>query len=131
MNESKHRRMRDRPGGQATLINDGCKIVGEITGSGDYMINGEVIGDCDIDGTVSIAINGYWNGSINAENVIIAGGVDGDIKAQGKVEITTTAKISGTVTGDAIAVAEGAVVEGAMKTTGRTEPFEFVEKRNG
>ena len=35
----------------------------------------------------------------------------------------------GTVTGQAIAVAEGAVVEGVMKTTGNDEPQGYVEKR--
>ena len=35
------------------------------------------------------------------------------------------------MTGEAIAVAEGAVVEGVMKTTGQSEPQEFVEKRQG
>ena len=46
-----------------------------------------------------------------------------------QVEIAETAKISGTVTGEAIAVAEGAVVEGVMKTTTQNEPTTFVEKR--
>ena len=50
-------------------------------------------------------------------------------RATGKVEISESARISGKVTGEAIAVAEGAVVEGQMKTTGRTEPVGFVEKR--
>ena len=36
----------------------------------------------------------------------------------------------GTVSGEAIAVAEGAVVEGIMKTSGRADPTEFVEKRH-
>ena len=35
-----------------------------------------------------------------------------------------------TVSGEAIAVAEGAVIEGVMQTTGRTKPVEFVEKRD-
>lgn len=130
MNESRLRRMRDQSSGKATLINEGCKISGEITGSGDFIINGQVVGDCDVSGTVSLAGNGYWQGSIKASNVIIAGHVEGDIKAAGKVEITNTARITGTVTAEAIAVAEGAVVEGVMKTTGKTEPLEFVEKRD-
>ena len=113
------------------LINEGCKISGEITGKGDFMINGEVVGDCDVDGTVSLAGSGYWQGSIRAHNVIVSGHIEGDITATGKVEITNTARISGTVTGVAIAVAEGAVVEGVMKTTGQAEPLEFVEKRDG
>jgi cytoskeletal protein CcmA (bactofilin family) len=131
MNESRLRRVRDQSSGKATLINEGCKISGEIAGKGDFMINGEVVGDCDVNGTVSLAGNGYWQGSIKAENVIIAGHIEGDITARGKVEITNTARITGTVTGEAIAVAEGAVVEGVMKTTGKAEPLEFVEKRDG
>lgn len=129
MNESKRRRLRDRTSGAATLINEGCKITGLIGGNGDFLINGEIDGDCDIDGTVTLAQNGFWRGTIKAETVIVSGRVEGDIEALGKVEITASAKIVGTVRGEAIAVAEGAVVEGVMKTTGQSAPQEFVEKR--
>jgi len=129
MNESRLRRMRDRTSGAATLINEGCKISGVISGSGDYLVNGEIDGDCDLEGTVTLARNGYWRGTIKAAAVIVAGQVEGDIIAVGKVEIADTARITGTVTGEAIAVAEGAVVEGVMKTTVQPAPIEFVEKR--
>lgn len=129
MNEAKRRRLRDRSSGAATLINEGCKITGVIGGSGDFLINGEIEGDCDIDGTVTLARNGLWRGLIKAGTVIVSGHVEGDIVAAGKVEIAASAKIVGTVSGDAIAVAEGAVVEGVMKTTGQADPIEFVEKR--
>ena len=129
MNESRLRRLRDRSSTAATLINEGCKIDGVISGSGNYLINGEIDGDCDIEGTVTLARNGFWKGTIKAVDVIVSGSVEGDIVATGKVEITDTARITGTVTGEAIAVAEGAVVEGVMKTSGPAEPLEFVEKR--
>jgi cytoskeletal protein CcmA (bactofilin family) len=130
MNDSNSRRLRDRSSGPATLISEGCKISGVITGDGDFLISGEIEGDCDLGGTVTLTRSGLWNGTIKAGNVIIAGQVDGDIVAAGKVEITDTARITGTVSGEAIAVAEGAVVEGVMRTTGRSEPLEFVEKRD-
>ncbi len=129
MNEALRRRLRDRSSGAATLINEGCKITGMIVGNGDFLINGEIEGDSDIDGTVTLARNGHWRGTIKADTVIVAGHVEGDIVAVGKVEIGASAKIVGTVSGDAIAVAEGAVVEGVMKTTGQADPVEFVEKR--
>lgn len=129
MNESKLRRFRDRPSGAPTLINEGCKVTGMISGSGDYQISGEIDGDCDIDGTVALARNGYWSGTIKAAQVVISGHVEGDIIATGRVEIADSARITGTVTGEAIAVAEGAVVEGQMRTTGHAEPVEFIEKR--
>ena len=129
MNESRRRRFRDRATGAPTLINEGCKISGVMTGKGDYQVSGEIDGDCDIDGTVSLTRTGYWNGTINASHVVISGHVEGDIVAAGNVEVSSSARIMGTVTGEAIAVAEGAVVEGQMKTTGKAEPIGFVEKR--
>ena len=129
MNDSRLRRLRDQSAGPPTLINAGCKISGLITGNGDFVVNGEVDGECDLAGTVTLAQDGLWSGTIKAGNVIVAGHVEGDIVATGKVEITDTARITGTVAGEAIAVAEGAVVEGIMKTTGKAEPVEFVEKR--
>jgi len=129
MNESRRRRLRDRSSGTATLISEGCKITGVITGNCDFQVNGEVEGDCEIDSTLMLARGGLWKGTIRAENVIVSGHVEGDIFASGRVEITDTAKITGTVSAQAIAVAEGAVVEGIMKTTSHQEPVGFVEKR--
>lgn len=129
MSESKLRRLRDRSNGPATLISEGCKITGSITGNGDFMVNGEIDGECDLTGSVTLAAKGFWKGSIKAATVVVAGTVEGDVEASGNVEISETARINGTVTGESIAVAVGAVVEGVMKTTGRAEPVEFVEKR--
>jgi len=130
MNDSQMRRLRDQSSSAATLINEGCKISGLITGSGDFLINGEIDGDCDLGGTVTLAKNGLWKGTIKAADVVVSGHVEGDIIAAGKVEITDTARITGTVSAEAIAVAEGAIVEGVMKTTGPAEPLNFVEKRH-
>ena len=130
MNDANKRRIRDASAGPGTLVSEGCKIKGAVSGRGHFMIGGEVEGDCDIEGLVTLANTGLWRGTIRADSVIVAGTVEGDIDATGRVEISDTARISGTVSGDAIAVAEGAIVEGVMQTTGRNKPSEFVEKRH-
>lgn len=129
MSESDKRRFHDKAGGPATLISEGCKVAGVISGDGDFLVSGEVEGECHLTGSLTIAPNGFWKGSISASAVIVAGTVEGDIVAESRVEISDTARITGTVTGQAIAVAEGAIVQGKMKTTGSTEPVGFVEKR--
>lgn len=129
MSDTKTRRLRDSAGGPGTLISEGCRIEGLLAGSGNFMINGEIEGECDIDGSVTLARSGYFKGLLKATSVIVAGTVDGDIVVEGQVEISETAKITGTVSGEAIAVAAGAVVEGVMKTTGRSDPQEFIAKR--
>ncbi len=130
MSEFKKRRLRDHSVGPTTLISEGCQISGILAGTGNFQISGEIDGECDLEGSVSISKTGYWKGTIRAYSVVVAGTVDGDIEAKARVEISDTAKISGTVTAEAIAVAEGAVVEGVMKTTGRAKPLEFKEKRD-
>ncbi len=62
MAEMRKRRLRDRATGPATLIGDGCKIAGTIGGVGNFLINGEIEGDCDVDGTITIAKDGKWTG---------------------------------------------------------------------
>jgi cytoskeletal protein CcmA (bactofilin family) len=94
------------------------------------MINGEVDGQCDIEGTVILAKGGFWRGTIKADSVIVTGTLEGEIQASGGVEIGETARVSGSVSGESIAVAEGALVEGSMQTTGQDRPTAFVEKRH-
>lgn len=130
MNDKKQRRLRDQRGGPATLISEGCRVIGTLEGSGDFMISGEVHGDCDLSGTVTLTRQGSWKGTLKAAAVIVAGTVEGDVVSDGRIEIGDTARISGTVTGEAIAVAEGAVVQGTMQTTGTKAPTGFIEKRD-
>ena len=129
MDDAHKRRIRAANAGPATLISEGCRIKGIVTGRGNFMISGEVEGDCDIEGTVTLAKSGFWRGTIKADSIIVAGTVEGEIDASGRVEISDTARISGTVCGDSIAVAEGAIVEGVMRTKRPEKATEFVEKR--
>ena len=126
---SPRRRLRDRAGGPVTLINTGCRITGAINGTGNYQLSGKIQGDCDLEGAITIHADGHFIGTIKARHILVAGHVDGDIVAEGHVEIAASARISGTITGGAIAVAAGAVVEGAMRTTNRAEAVAFSEKR--
>jgi cytoskeletal protein CcmA (bactofilin family) len=129
MSDSRKRRIRDANSGPGTMIGEGFKFEGKISGRGNFMISGAIEGECDIEGTVTLAKNGIWRGPIKADSVIVAGMIEGDIDASGRVEISDTARVSGTISSEAIAVAAGAVVEGVMRTTGRETPTKFVEKR--
>ncbi len=130
MSDTNKRRIYDANAGPGTLISEGCKIKGEITGRGNFMINGEIDGQCDIEGTVTVAKDGFWRGTIKADSIIVTGTVEGEIQASDAVEIGDTARVSGSISGASIAVAEGAIVEGEMQTTGQDQPTAFVEMRH-
>lgn len=125
------RRIGDTSSGPTTFIAPSTKIVGTITGDGPYVFCGAVEGDCDVNGTVTLAAGGRWTGTIRATNVVVSGDVDGDVIARERVEISGTARVTGSLSGHAIAVAEGAIIEGELKVTSGSEPLTFEEKRRG
>jgi cytoskeletal protein CcmA (bactofilin family) len=124
------RRIQDQAKGPTTYIGSGSKITGRLTGKGAYVFCGEVEGDCEIEGPVTLAQGGHWKGTLRATDVIIAGSVEGDVIAEQRVEIGGTARIQGSISGQAIAVAEGAIIEGEIKVLSGKPPVKFEEKRD-
>jgi len=125
------RRIGDLASGPTTFVAASTKIVGKIIGEGPYVFCGTVEGDCDIDGTVTLAAGGYWKGSLQATDVVVAGTVDGDVVARRKVEVGTTGKVLGRLEGDSVAIARGAVIEGEVLVRSGRGPTRFDEKRKG
>jgi cytoskeletal protein CcmA (bactofilin family) len=123
------RRMQDSTSNSATYIGSAAVFRGQFTGKGAFVFCGDIEGDCDIDGPVTLAAGARWLGTLKAKDVIIAGTVDGDVIAGARVEIAGSAKITGSLTGRSIAIAEGAVIEGELKVTSGGETLHFEEKR--
>ena len=124
------RRMQDSPKGAATYVARGAVFKGTLQGQGAFVFCGEFEGDCDIDGPVTLAEGARWVGTLKGADVIIAGTVEGDVIASRRVEIAGTAHISGSLSGHAIAIAEGAVIDGELRVTSGGEAQRFEEKRN-
>jgi len=114
---------------QTTYIAATTKITGTITGQGAYVFCGTVEGDCDINGPLTLAEGGRWQGTMKAADIVVAGTVEGDVVAKQRVEIAGTARITGSLSGNSIAVAEGAIIEGEIKVMSGEQPTQFQEKR--
>ena len=123
------RRMGDSAKGPATVIARDTRITGDLAGKGAYICFGEMHGNCDIEGAMTLAEGGHWRGTLKATDVVIAGTVDGDVIASGRVEIAGTARIAGSLSGMSIAVSEGAVIEGEIRVMSGEGPTIFTEKR--
>lgn len=123
------RRMRDRLGPPATIIGPGATLRGQMQGEGHFLIAGRVIGDADIDGALTLAEGGHWEGVIRADDVIVAGTLEGEVLARVRVEITAPARVQGRVVAGAIAISQGAVVEAELQSLGRQEVVAFDERR--
>jgi len=123
------RRIRDSADGAPTYIAPTAKIVGVITGRGFYLCGGTVEGDCDIDGTLTLADGARWKGTIKATDIVIGGTIEGEVIARQRIEIAPTARVTGSLSGKSIAVAEGAIIDGPINVTSGDAPVKFQEKR--
>ena len=130
MANKKLQRAADHGTGQTTVIGEGVRISGTISGTGSFVVCGIVESDCDLNGSVTLAKEGRWKGTIRATEVIIAGQVEGDVRTDGLIEVASTAYVRGSLIGRVIAVDEGAVIEGEMQMLGNSDIVNFKEKRD-
>ena len=129
LGRSKGRRTLDKVEGFSTVVGKDSHFKGTIGGAGNFIVQGKVEGECDIQGTMVIAEHGHWIGNISAACVLIAGTVDGDVTAKEKMEIISTARIKGKITSAILAIAEGAIHEGVVAMTGKPDVKRFKENR--
>lgn len=104
-------------------------VRGTLRGEDGVLVCGQAEGDADVAAGFVLAKNGYWQGNISAVHVIIAGEVHGNVTASEKIEIAATARILGDLKSPVIAMAEGAVHEGAVRMARRTRMIHYDERR--
>jgi cytoskeletal protein CcmA (bactofilin family) len=129
MSDSFKRRLLDRLGNAPSLLAPGSRVVGDVVTPGALLISGEVRGDGDVGGELSIGAAAHWHGDVHARSAVIAGRLTGSILVVDKIEIGARAAITGRVTARKVAVARGARIEGEITVTGAEPILEFEEKR--
>lgn len=98
-----------------TLIGEGSVFEGKIKSVASIRIEGEIIGDIDCEGDVTIGDKGTARSNIVARNIIIAGSVNGDVQAKSKLTITSKGKLHGNLTATSLIIEEGSVFEGTSR----------------
>jgi len=125
----KHRRTLDQVDEFTSMLGPQSSYTGVFQGKDNYIVYGEVQGECDIEGTLVLGQGGRWRGNIRAVNVVIAGDVQGDIHAAAKLELAGTARVRGKITSPIVAMAQGAVHDGQLRMTKSTHVTRFNERR--
>lgn len=111
-----------------TLIGKRAVITGDITGKGNFKIDGTVDGNITIKGDLVTGDKSVITGDIVAKNIIIAGNVIGDVEASGQLTIKATGSISGDQKCGSLIVEEGSSVVGKCEISGKTE--EDIEEKD-
>lgn len=97
------------------IIEEGCKLEGNLSFSGTARIAGYVTGSIFSNDTLIISEGAVVNADINANIVIISGAVKGEIKASSRVEIRRPARFEGTITSPSLIVEEGVIFHGITR----------------
>ena len=91
-------------------------VRGEISGSEDMRIDGQVDGSIQLNGnSLTIGPNGRIHANITAKDVIVSGSIDGNIQVTGRTEMHSTAVVNGDVQTRRIAIEEGAYFKGKLE----------------
>jgi cytoskeletal protein CcmA (bactofilin family) len=98
-------------------------IKGELSGSEDIYVDGQVEGSIQLSGnSVTIGPNGRVRANITAKNVSIGGSLDGNISASERSEFRKTAVVNGDVQSRRIAIEEGAFFKGKLEIVPESKP---------
>ncbi len=100
------------------IVGSDTKISGDITGTEDILINGEVSGDIDVKARVHIGEKGKIKGTIKAVDISIEGKVEGNLKIQDRIELAESAYITADMECGKLEVADGAFYEGKVHMEG-------------
>jgi len=101
-----------------THIAPGAKITGQVNGTSDLVIDGELEGQVKLESHVTIGTEGRVLGDIVAKSVRIGGRVSGNVRGHEKVEILPTGRLEGDVAAPRVVLAEGAFFKGKVEMTG-------------
>ena len=90
-------------------------IKGELSGSEDLYVDGQVEGSIELSGNrLIIGPHGQVRANVNAKGVIVQGKLDGNIRASERAELTKSAIAVGDIVTQRIAIEEGAFFKGKV-----------------
>ena len=99
------------------VVNIGKSVVikGELNGSEDLTIEGQVEGKIELkDHVLTIGANGKIKAQVFAKALIVLGEVNGNVTASEKVEIRDGGLVDGDIVSPRVAIAEGAHFRGSV-----------------
>ena len=111
------RQIEEQVGGESR-ISAGLKIRGEITGSSDMYIDGDVQGKVRVgSGRLTIGASGRVQADIEAREIVVNGVVQGNLKAADRVHLGSSGSVEGSVVTPRIGIDDGARLRGKVETS--------------
>src|SRR5437764_7987771 len=105
----KERRMESN---EVTIVGTGAKLEGNVVSAGSLRIDGQVKGQINADGDVTLSPQSQVEADIRAQNVSVAGRFVGNIVVKERAQLARGGRIDGNITSKTLVVEEGGVFHG-------------------
>jgi len=101
--------------GEFAHIGKSVIIKGELSGSEDLYVDGQVEGTIELQGnSLIIGPNGQVRANVNAKAVVVEGKLEGDIRASERAELKKSAIAVGDIVTQRVAIEDGAYFKGKV-----------------
>ena len=102
--------------GEFAHIGKSVVIKGELSGSEDLYLDGQVDGSILLKGNnLTVGPNGQVKANVSAKGVIVQGKLEGNLQASDRVELRKSAIVMGDIATQRIAIEEGAYLKGKVQ----------------
>jgi len=103
------------------VIGPKIKLIGELSGDEDVLIEGQIEGEIRITRDLKVGAGGVVKAKVSAQSIIVSGEIVGDCEAVGRVELQSTGKLTGNIRAPKIVIAEGAMFRGNSDMSGKKD----------
>lgn len=101
----------------ASTISTGLRIHGELTGTADLFIDGEVQGSLRLaQSKVTVGPRGRVQADIEAREIVVEGIVQGNLKASDRIRLGPASQVQGSLMTPRVAIDDGARLRGRVET---------------
>ncbi|MBI2816453.1 MAG: polymer-forming cytoskeletal protein [Acidobacteria bacterium] len=113
----------ETPRGAVAHIGKSVLVRGELSGSEDLYIDGQVEGTIELrEHNLTVGPNGRVDANVNAKEVILLGTVKGNIRAVERVEIRKSGSLVGDLVAARVIIEDGAYFKGSIDIQKAAEP---------
>ncbi len=101
-----------------SVLGGGLTVIGDVTGEGEFRIEGRVEGSVSTTGRVVVDSSGEVEGGIEAQEVVASGKISGKIAAKDAVRLKNGCQVEADVQAPVIELEEGGTVNGRLDMKG-------------
>lgn len=107
---------------RVTHIAPGTRVVGQVSGPTELIVDGEVEGEIRVESAVTVGGEGVVKGPVSAQVVRVSGRIIGNIQGGERVEVAPSGSLEGDIAAPRVVIAEGAFFKGRIEMRSQDKP---------